>query len=585
MEKSAIVEILEDIAELLELKGENTFKVRAYQNGARALETLDEDLGTVIAEERLGEVKGIGKALVEKITTLHETGKLEYYDKLKASVPPGMIEMLEIPGLGPKKIKKVHDELGVESIDQLATACREDKVAGLEGFGKKTQEKLLAGIANREAYAARHRWADAEEAARPILEGLRKLKQVKEAEAAGSLRRKRETVGDLDFLVAATEPGPIMEWFTSQDRVVEVTAKGETKSSIRLEGGLQADLRVVPPAQFFYALHHFTGSKDHNVRMRQRALERGLSLSEWGLFPEDTRGGKDDGPKPSERKPEPIDGEQELFKKLDLAYIPPELREDRGEIEVAEKDKLPALVESGDILGVFHNHTTASDGKASLEQMVQAAQDLGFEYLGIADHSRSSFQANGLDEDRLAAQVEAIGQLNASGKFKTWVFTGSEVDILTDGKLDFPDEVLRGLDCVVASIHAGMSNDEKAMTKRLVKALENEHVTMLGHMTGRLLLRREGYPVDAAKVIDAALANGKIIELNANPWRLDMDWRLWHHAAERGLLCSINPDAHATDQLEFFRNGVYVARKGWLEPKHILNTRPLKEVKKYLGVK
>jgi DNA polymerase (family 10) len=585
MDKAAIVEVLEAIAELLELKGENAFKVRAYQNGARALETLDEDLGTVIAEERLGEVKGIGKALVEKITTLHETGKLEYYTKLRASVPASMIQMLEIPGLGPKKIKKLHDALGVESIGQLAEACRAGKVAELEGFGEKTQEKLLAGIANREAYAARHRWADAEDVAAPILDGLRKLKQVQQAEAAGSLRRKRETVGDLDFLVAAEETEPVMAWFTGQPGVAEVTARGETKSSVRLAGGLQADLRVVPPAQFFYALHHFTGSKEHNVRMRQRALERGLSLSEWGLFPEDTRGGKENAPKPSERSPEPIDGEKELFKKLGLAYIPPELREDRGEIEAAEKDALPALVEPDDIRGVFHNHTTASDGRASLEEMVQAAQDLGFEYLGIADHSKSSFQANGLDEDRLAAQVEAIAQLNASKKFKTWVFTGSEVDILSDGRLDFSDEVLKTLDCVVASIHAGMTHDEAAMTKRLVKALENEHVTMLGHLTGRLLLRREGYPVDTAKVIDAALANGKIIELNANPWRLDMDWRLWHKAAERGLLCSINPDAHATDQLAFFRNGVYAARKGWLEPRHILNARPLKDVKKYLGVK
>ncbi|MDP0498276.1 MAG: DNA polymerase/3'-5' exonuclease PolX [Verrucomicrobiota bacterium JB024] len=585
MDKAAIVEVLEEIAELLELKGENAFKVRAYQNGARALETLDEDLGTVIAEERLGEVKGIGKALVEKITTLHETGELEYYDKLRASVPDSMIQLLEIPSLGPKKIKKLHDALGVESIEQLAEACRAGKVAELEGFGEKTQEKLLAGIANREAYAARHRWADAEAVAAPILDGLRKLKQVKQVEAAGSLRRKRETVGDLDFLVASDEPEPVMAWFTGQDGVAEVTAHGETKSSVRLESGLQADLRVVPPAQFFYALHHFTGSKEHNVRMRQRALEQGLSLSEWGLFPEDTRGGKENPQKPSERSPEPIDGEKELFKKLGLAYIPPELREDRGEIEAAEKDKLPALVEPDDIRGVFHNHTTASDGRASLEEMVQAAQDLGFEYLGIADHSKSSFQANGLDEDRLAAQVEAIATLNASKKFKTWVFTGSEVDILSDGRLDFSDEILKTLDCVVASIHAGMTNDEKTMTKRLVKALENEHVTMLGHMTGRLLLRREGYPVDTAKVIDAALANGKIIELNANPWRLDMDWRLWHKAAERGLLCSINPDAHAMDQLEFFRNGVDAARKGWLEPRHILNTRPLKDVKKYLGVK
>ncbi|MEM9227294.1 MAG: PHP domain-containing protein, partial [Verrucomicrobiota bacterium] len=450
--------------------------------------------------------------------------------------------------------------------------------------GQKTQEKILSGIANREAYAARHRWADAFAVSQPILHGLRALPQVERAEAAGSLRRKKETVGDLDFLVAATEPAPIMDWFTAQDGIAEVTARGETKSSIRLDGGLQADLRVVPPAQFFYALHHFTGSKEHNVRMRQRALERGLSLSEWGLFPEDTRSGKEYAPKPSEREPEPVEGEADLFQKLELAYIPPELREDRGEIEAAEKDALPQLIEPGDIRGVFHNHTTQSDGRATLEEMVQGAQDLGFEYLGIADHSKASFQANGLDEDRLEKQCEAIRALNESGKFKTYVFTGTEVDILSDGRMDFSDEVLAGLDYCVASIHAGLTGDEAAMTQRLVKALENPHVTMLGHLTGRLLLKREAYPVNVAKVIDAAIANGKIIELNANPWRLDMDWRHWHQAAERGLLTSINPDAHDPAQLEFYINGVYAARKGWLEPKHVLNTRSLAEVKAYLDV-
>lgn len=583
MEKADIVDILEEIAELLELKGENAFKVRAYSAGARALETLEEDLGTVIVEERLGDIKGIGKALVEKITSLHETGRLDYYDKLKASVPETMIEMLEIPGLGPKKIKKVYDELAVDSIDKLAAACQADQVAGLAGFGKKTQEKILAGIANREAYAARHHWAEAYAAAEPILAGLRRLKQVERAEHAGSLRRKMETVGDLDFLVASTEPAPIMDWFTAQPGIVEVTAHGETKSSIRLEGGLQADLRVVPPAQFFYALHHFTGSKNHNIRMRARALERGLSLSEWGLFPEETRASKDDAPKPSERDPDPIDGEADIFAQLELAYIPPELREDRGEIEAAEKDELPKLLEPGDIRGVFHNHTTASDGRATLEEMVWGAQDLGFEYLGIADHSKSSFQASGLNEERLLAQCEAIRALNETKKFKTYVFTGSEVDILSDG-LDFPDELMAQLDYVVASVHAGMTNDEAVMTRRLIRALENEHVTMLGHLTGRLLLKREGYPVDVPKVIDAAIANGKIIELNANPWRLDMDWRHWHKAAERGLLTAINPDAHDPAQLAFYINGVYAARKGWLQPQHVLNTRSLKEVKEYLGV-
>ncbi len=597
MDKAGIVDILESIAELLELKGENPFKIRAYSNGARALESLEKDLGEVIAAGELGEVKGIGKALVDKITTLYETDELEFYTKLKASVPEGMIALLDIPGLGPKKIKKLHDTLGVESIESLQAACESGKVAELDGFGKKTADNILRGIANREAYAARHRWWDAHEAAVPILEGLRKLKEVEQAEAGGSLRRGMETVGDLDFLVASTTPGPIMDWFTSQEGVREVTAKGETKSSVRLDDGLQADLRVVPPEQFFFALHHFTGSKDHNVRMRQRALERGLSLSEWGLFKtqnDERRTQKKDGEE--EKKPRQVNphgdekpvvdakSEADIFKALDLRYIPPELREDRGEIEAAEQGELPELVTDEDIFGVFHNHTTASDGRATLDEMTQAAQDLGFEYLGIADHSKASFQASGLDEERLAAQIEKIRALNDSGKFTCRVLAGSEVDILKDGTLDFDDGVLKTLDYCVVSVHNAFSLSEDDMTKRIIKALEHEHVTMLGHLTGRLLLQREPYAVNIPKVIDAALANGKIIELNASPWRLDMDWRFWKKAAERGLLCAINPDAHATDQLKYYRAGVLTARKGWLTKDNILNCRKLASVLEYLGL-
>lgn len=582
MDKAQIVDVLEEIGALLELKGENTFKVRAYQNGARALGTLEKDLGDLIEAGELGKVDGIGKALVEKITTLHQTGELEYYDKLRNSVPDGLIEMMDIPGLGPKKIKKVNDELGVESIDALREACESGKVAALAGFGKKTAEKIVEGIKNREAYAARHRWWDAFVVAEPILEGLRKLKEVDRAEHAGSLRRRMETVGDLDFLVASKKPGPIMDWFTGMEGVKEVSAHGETKSSVRLDDGLQADLRIVPPDRFFFALHHFTGSKDHNVRMRQRALERGLSLSEWGIFPKES---KDEDVKLSEREPVITPkSEADIFKKLDMEFVEPELREDRGEIEAAESGKLPELVTDKDIRGVFHNHTTASDGRATLAEMTQAAQDLGFEYLGIADHSKASFQASGLDEERLEKQMSEINELNASGKFKCHVFTGSEVDILRDGSLDFDDGLLKQLDYSVASVHNAFSLSEKDMTARIIKALENEHVTMLGHITGRLLLAREAYAVDIPKVIDAALANKKIIELNASPWRLDMDWRFWRKASERGLLCSINPDAHATDQLALYRAGVSVARKGWLSPNHILNCRPLKEVKAYLGV-
>ena len=571
--KADIVDILEEIALLLEIKGDNPFKIRAYQNGARTLETLEDNLDDVMAEGRLASIKGIGSALVDKIETLHATGELEYFDKLKASVPAGLVEMVDIPGLGGKKIKALYAQLGIEDIPSLEAACNDGRVAELKGFGKKTAEKIITGIRNREAYNARHMWWTAEEVAMPILEQLRKQPGAIRAEAAGSFRRGKETVGDLDFIVASEEPAPIMDWFCTMPDVVEVTAHGSTKSSIRLSSGLQADLRIVPEAQFAFALHHFTGSKEHNVAMRQRALARGYSLSEWGLT------AKDEG---SDLPPITANTEKELFAALDMEFVPPELRENRGEIEAAAENALPELLETSDLRGSFHNHTTASDGRHSLEEMVQAAEDLGWEYLGIADHSQASFQANGLDAERVAKQIEAIDALNASGKHITHVFTGIECDILSDGRLDLDDEILGRLDYVVSSVHNALGQDEDVMTARLIKALENPHTTMLGHMTGRLLLKREPSKVDVNKVIDCAIANGKIIELNASPYRLDMDWRLWKNAAQKGLLCSINPDAHHIDHYAFQKAGVLTARKGWLTRKDVLNTRTLNEVKTYL---
>lgn len=577
MTKNDIADVLSEIAVLLELKGENPFKTRAYQSGARVLEALEEDLGKVIAEGRIGELKGIGDALAQKITELHQTGRLRFFDELKASIPAGMVEMLDIPGLGPKKIKALHDRLGIDSIQSLATACNEGRVAALDGFGEKTQAKLLAGIRNREAYGKRHLWWSAAQVAEPILEGLRGLPQVLKAEHAGSLRRGMETVGDLDFLVAASEVGPVVEWFVTQPGVQEVTAKGETKASVRFGSGLQADLRIVPTEQFAFALHHFTGSKDHNVQMRQRALARGLSLSEWGLVPAAGDGTAKE--KAGAKASLPARAESDVFAALGLRFIPPELREGQGEIEWAEAHDFPRLIEPGDLRGVFHNHTTASDGRSTLAEMVGAAEALGWDYIGISDHSKASFQARGLDEERLSRQLEDIQNLNTSGRFRTHVFAGSEVDILTDGRLDFGDPVLATLDFVVASVHNATAQSEEEMTARIIRALENPHVTMLGHLTGRLLLRREPYQLNIGKVIDAAIANRVIIELNATPERLDMDWRHWRKAVERGLFCSINPDAHDTEGLKRAFTGVRVARKGWLTPAHVINTRPLADVR------
>jgi DNA polymerase (family X) len=570
MNKADIVDVLEDIAVLLELKGENPFKIRAYSTGARVLETMEDDLGDLIGAGELASVKGIGSALVEKIETLHATGELEYYTTLRASVAPGLIEMLDIPGLGGKKVKKLHDALGMESIDALKAACESGQVEALKGFGKKSAEKILTGIANRAAYAKRHLWWAAREMAEPILAGLRALSQVERAEAAGSLRRLRETVGDLDFIVASADPGPVMDWFVAQAGVQEVTAHGATKSSIRFESGLQADLRVVPAEQFAFALHHFTGSKDHNVAMRQRALARGYSLSEWGLVEkcEDSIVNGEKG-----RTGQGIETEKELFKFLGLDEIPPELREGMGELEAAESGALPILVQAEEIRGVFHNHTTASDGRATIEEMAAAAQALGWDYLGLADHSKASYQANGLDDARVLRMIESIRAFNESGESTVHVFAGIECDILPDGSLDLEDSTLDALDYAVMSVHSSFSQSEAEMTARVIRAIEHPATMMLGHPTGRILLRREPYQIDLQKVIDAAIANRVIIEINANPRRLDMDWRLWRRAAERGLICSINPDAHNVEGLGYFAAGVNIARKGWLRSEQILNCR------------
>jgi len=575
MKKTEVIGVLGETAVLLELMGESPFRVRAYQAAARTLETM-EGFESRVADGTLGEIKGIGPALTEKITTLWETGTLDYFEKLRASVPVGLLEMLEIPGLGGKKIKSLHDSLGTETIEELRAACKAGKVAKIKGFGAKTEEKILAGIANREAYNARHLWWKAREAVNPILEGLRGLLQVERAEVAGSFRRHMETVGDLDFIAASTDPAPVMDWFVGQAGVEEISAKGETKCSIRLAGGMQADLRVVPLKQFFFALHHFTGSKDHNVEMRQRALSMGLSLSEWGLKQIDE--GVSSAPPPAS-----IGTEKEIFTALDLAYIPPELREGNGEIEIAECGTLPVLPEVCDLRGVFHNHTTASDGRDTLVDMATAAAARGWEYLGIADHSKASFQANGLDEKRVLAQIEDIATLNRSGEVGVHLFAGIEVDILGDGSLDLPTAVLAELDYVVASVHSRFSQSEEEMTARLVRAIEHPLVTMVGHLSGRLLLRREPYEFNTTKVIDAVAANGKIIEINANPQRLDMDWRHWRKAADKGVLACINPDAHAVEHFDFVEAGIHVARKGVLQSREIFNTSSLHQVRERLA--
>jgi DNA polymerase (family 10) len=576
MEIRDIVDRLQEIATYLELKGENPFKIRAYQSGARALEGLDADLDELIATDELGAVPGIGKALTEKIATLRTSGALPFYDELRHSIPDGLLEMLEIPGFGPKKIRKVNEALGVTTIEELKAACEAGTVAALPGFGKKSVENILRGIENRVAYGKRHIWWDVQAVALPVLEGLRALEAVERAEVAGSFRRGMETVGDLDFIVGSETPAPVMEWFVQLEDVVEVTAQGATKSSVRFQGGLQADLRVVPNDRFVFALHHFTGSKNHNVKMRQRALARGYSLSEWGIFAKDESVSTDARPYDRPLAVTGVREESDLFAALDLAPIVPELREGLDELELAESGELPRLVELSDIKGALHNHTTASDGRGTLRAMAEAAHELGWRWLGIADHSKSSFQANGLSEERLLEQLEAIRQLNAESGAKAHLIAGSEVDILKDGTLDFPKAVTEQLDYVVLSVHSSMSGmTEAAMTDRICKALQADTgcPKVLGHLTGRLLLRREGYAVNVRAVLDVAAEAGVLIELNCNPWRMDMDWRHWRAAVERGIACVINPDAHAEGDLGYMHAGVLAARKAGLSADQVWNCR------------
>ena len=581
MNKDQVAEVLVGIATLLELKGENPFKSRAYENAARAIEALSEPLEKMVAEERLGDIKGVGEGIQKKITELVTTGKLAYYEELKAATPPGLVAMLDIPGLGPKKIKVLHDELEIETVEQLEQACQGGKIAGLKGFGEKTQTNILEGIARRRAYASRHLISEALPRAEPLLEALRSHPDVIRCSAAGSLRRHREIIGDIDLLASSKAAAEVIEFFTSQPGVLKVLAKGDTKASVVLEGGIQADLRVVSDAEFPFALAYFTGSKEHNIVMRQRAIDRGLRLNEYGLFrsKEETR-----DPKLLVK----CKTEEELFEKLGLHYVPPEMREDMGEIAAAEKGALPRLIEWTDLKGSLHNHSTWSDGHQQPAEIAKAMSELGLAYWGVTDHSKSSFQANGLDAARVRQQLKEIAAINAQLAKEATGFrllTGSEVDILKDGKLDFPDDLLAELDVVIASIHQSFSQTEAETTKRLIGAAQNPYVHILGHLTGRLLLEREPYKVDQRAVIDACAETGTWIELNAHPRRFDMDWRLWPYAKSKGVKCAINCDAHRLEHAGFLRLGAGIARKGWLTKEEVMNTLPLDKLRKELGRK
>jgi DNA polymerase (family 10) len=571
MTSDQVAVALEEIAVLLELRGENPFKSNAYHNAARAIEQLSEDLGRLVEEDRLSEIPGIGSTMRTTITSLVRDGRTPLLDELRASTPPGLVRMLRLPGLGPKKIKALA-ESGVSDLEMLKAACEAGTIAKLKGFGAKTQTKILAGLAFVDSAGQRIRLDEATALATAIVSLLRRVPGVHQIEPCGSLRRRRETVGDLDILVSAAEPAPVMAAFTEMAGVAQIVSRGETLSSVIIPVGpgahrseLRADLRVVSKAQFPFALAYFTGSKAHNVKMRGRAKDRGWRLNEYAM------------------SDVPCGTEADIYAALDLEYVHPELREDTGEIDAAAARTLPKLVTVRDIKGVFHNHTTASDGIGTLAEMAAAAQDLGFEYLGIADHSQSLAMARGLTPDRIKEQHRQIDKLNETfDGFR--IFKGTECDILADGSLDFDDAVLASFDYVVASVHTLFGQSREDMTARLVKAVRHPQVTMLGHATGRLLLRREGYSVDLDAVLRAAAETGTMIEINAQPHRLDLDWVHCKKAKSMGIKLVINPDAHSPGELELFTYGVDVARRGWLEKKDVFNTQTLGQIERALGV-
>lgn len=568
--KDEIIEVLQEIAVLLDLKGENPFKGRAYNSAARAIETLTEPLENLVAEDRLREVKGVGDAIAKKVAEWVANGRLAYYEELKSSVPPGLMAMLRIPGLGPKKVRALHQELGISSVEDLEQACKDGRVAKLTGFGEKTQANICEGILRRRSYAERHLLLHAWIVAEPILEALRAHPDVIRSSSAGSLRRFKEVVGDVDFVVSSKQPAGVIDYFTNLPGILSVQAKGDTKASIILKGGIQADLRVVSDADFPFALMYFTGSKEHNIVMRQRAIERGLRLNEYGLFrsTEETR---------DPALLVPCQTEEEVFAKLDLHYVPPELREDMGEFAHAEKMEIPRLIDWTDLKGSLHNHSNWSDGHNSLAEIAEHMRELGCEYWAITDHSKASWQANGLEVSRLHDQIQKIRAMNqqlADEGVDFRLLAGSEVDILVGCKLDFPDEVLAQLGVVVASIHQGFSQSEAENTKRLICAAQNPYVHILAHPTGRLLLEREPYKINHQAVIDACAETGTWIELNCSPYRLDLDWRHWSYAKSKGVKCVINPDSHRNEHAGFMRLGAGVARKGGLTKDDVINSLP-----------
>lgn len=565
MDKSQVIHILEEMGTLLELRGENPFKVRAFQNAARALETHPQDLKSLIESGELEKIKGIGKSISYVVHELYEKGKSKDHQELRKGFPDSLFELFRVQGLGPKKIKVLYDKLHVSSLGELEYACKENRLLKLEGFGEKTQENILKGIEYLKKASGKSHLDIARAESEKLLAYLKKQKGILKLEIAGSLRRSREIIGDIDLLVASKNPKSVHDAFIKYPESERVLGHGETKSSLALKSGMNCDLRTVTEEEFPFALQYFTGSKEHNVVVRSLAQEKGLKLNEYGLF--------------KGKKAIPCKSEEELYGKLGLHMMPPEVRENTGEIEWAVQKPFPTLIEEKDIRGIFHVHSDASDGNATLELMIAHAEKLGYDYVGISDHSQSARYANGLDAKRIKEQWKEIDQLQK--KFKIRIFKGIESDILKDGELDYPKDILAGFDFVIGSIHSQFNLPEKEQTRRVVRAIQNPYLTFLGHPTGRLLLGREGFSLNMNEVLEAARNHEVVMELNANPHRLDLDWRFGRIAKEKGIKISINPDAHSLEGLEDVTYGVGIARKAWLEKKDVFNALSVSEIEKW----
>jgi DNA polymerase (family X) len=568
MDKRSVVQVLEDIGTLLELQGESPFKSRAYFTAARVLTGLSAaEFSALVQSGKLQTLKGIGTALAETISELVTTGHSVYYEALKLEVPAGLFDMLAIPGMGTKKAKAIYDHLGLASVGELEYACHENRLVDLPGFGRKTQENILKGIERLKQHRGKYLCHEAMRTARQMVEALRTNRAASRVALVGSLRRRQEVVEHIELLAATQHIAQLRQDLTQLPGVAEVQASDHTQVRLHLTSGLPVSVYIVSEEAFPFALHELTGNQAYLAAIQACARERGYTLSADGL-----RHGE---------KPVVCREEADIFTALGLDFIPPELREGMGELEAAKQGSLPALIEEQDIQGVFHVHSTWSDGVAEIAEMARTAQALGYHYLGLSDHSQSARYANGLDPERMRQQHAIIDRLNATLDGIT-ILKGSEVDILPDGSLDYPDDLLRQLDFVVASVHSRFNMLQAEMTARLVKAMHNPYVTMLGHLTGRLLLARDGYPLDIDTIIAEAIRLGVVIELNANPHRLDLDWHHLRQAQGHGLLTSINPDAHSPEGLQDVAYGVGIARKGGVTAAQVINTRDLEEIQAWL---